>query len=125
MTKQQKLRTARLLLKGIPRYVRCYDNGGPDHLGTIDRYTAVFAKKSITEDRPLAFAYIGMSGSPFHPQGFGQHGESKGCPADAFDGKWPPAIGRKNHLGTRIAFQDLPTDCQKLVLQDYKELWSL
>lgn len=45
--------------------VTLYDNGGE----TLDRYTAIF----VTADGESW--YIGMSEHPFHPQGFGQHGE--------------------------------------------------
>ena len=75
--------------------VRIYDNGGR----TFDRYTAVY------RDQPEhggCFAARGMSANPFHPQGFGQMGA-------AMDG---------SHLGKRIRFDDLPTDCARLVYQD-------
>jgi hypothetical protein len=114
-------RQNRLMPGGVPRYVRVYDNGGE----TWDRFTAVFARKSITAEHPHYFVYGRMSSMPFHPQGFGQHGESKFSPVDAMNGQWPPAIGRKCHLGKRIRFQDLPEDCRKLVLRDYKEIWGL
>lgn len=53
-----------------------------------------------------------MSSMPFHPQGFGQHGEIE----DPRGGK---------HLGKRIKFAELPEDCQKLVVSDYKDIWSI
>jgi len=81
------------LINGHP--IRCYDDGK-----TCDRYTVVFLDQE--ESRIGTFAALGMSGSPFHPQGFGQH-----C----------AAVPGKN-LGRRIAFADLPEDCQKLVKQD-------
>jgi hypothetical protein len=120
MNKKAQARFESLLPKGIPRYVRCYDNGESG-----DRYTVVFSKKSVTQNRPHYFMYLGMSGAPFHPQGVCQHGETPHWPCDAKNGKWPPAIGRKNHLGKRIAFADLPADCQKAVLNDYKDLWNI
>jgi hypothetical protein len=54
---------------GIPRYVRCYDNGGE----TFDRFTVVFSGRyrHLTGGE---FWHVGMSEHPFHPQGFGQHG---------------------------------------------------
>lgn len=124
MTKMQQARQDRLLPNGIPRYVRCYDNGGK----TCDRYTVVFSKKSITESRPFWYAVLGMSGAPFHPQGVGLHSEyERLIDTIAKDGGycWPPAIGKKNHLGKRIRFEDLPADCRELTLRDYKELWDL
>lgn len=104
-----------LLPNGIPRYVRCYDftNG-------IDRYTAIFTKKRVDGE----FISLGMSANPFHPQGFGQHG-SHDVLIDLNKSGWPPSIGRKNHLGKRINFSDLPIDCRILVLQDYREFWAL
>lgn len=76
--------------------IRCYDNGGE----SIDRYTVVYLDHP--EAYPGTFAAVGMNASPFHPQGFGQH-------TTAIPGK---------HLGRRIAFSNLPTDCQRLVMQD-------
>jgi hypothetical protein len=76
--------------------IRCYDNGGK----TADRYTVVFLKQP--ENQSNTFACVGMSDNPFHPQGFGQHSTAM--------------LGR--HLGKRIVFNQLPPDCQKLVLRD-------
>jgi hypothetical protein len=76
-----------------------YDNGGK----TFDRYTVYYSNPKdwgITE--PKMYPCVGMSAYPFHPQGFGQH--STGM------------LGR--HNGKRIKFEELPEDCQKLVLQD-------
>lgn len=125
-----KNRTERLLPKGCPRYVRCYDNGGE----TCDRYTVCFTgnyRKQFTDPETRKhhgprewFQYVGMSGAPFHPQGFGQHGESQ-RQIDVNKSGFAPAIGRKNHLGRRIHFADLTEDCRKLVLSDYREIWKL
>lgn len=71
-----------------------YDNGG----ATADRYTVYYDDGT----------YVGMSADPFHPQGFGQHGEGSGpAPEDA-----------EQQAGKPIAFSALPPDCQKLVMQD-------
>lgn len=78
--------------------LRIYDNGGK----TIDRYTVLFMDQP--EHQHNTFSALAMDSTPFHPQGFGQH-----CTA---------MPGR--HLGRRIEFKDLPTDCQKLVLQDLR-----
>ena len=77
--------------------IRCYDNGDK----TCDRYTVVYIDQPENAVVHLFYG-VGMSASPFHPQGFGQHSTVK--------------TGR--HLGKRIAFKDLPEDCQKLVKQD-------
>jgi hypothetical protein len=78
--------------------IRIYDNGGK----TFDRYTAVYM--GWPEGCGL-YAARGMSEHPFHPQGFGQF-----CAA---------MPGR--HLGKRIAFAELPTDCQRLIQSDLDE----
>ena len=104
---------------GIPRYVRCYDNGGE----TCDRYTAVFTGKYKKGNG--WFQYIGRSDKPFRPTGFGQHGETQWKPCDVNKSGFAPAIGRKNHLGKRIRFDELPLDCKRAVISDYIQLWSL
>ena len=78
--------------------IKCYDNGGR----SMDRYTVAYMDWPM--DRGL-YSGVGMSANPFWPQGFGQHCTMK--------------LGR--HLGKRIAFKDLPEDCQKLVKQDQEE----
>ena len=113
MKQKLKERYERLVPNGTPRYVKIYDNGGE----TFDRYTCVFTKKSIVSKEQrrhygTRFLYIGMSEHPFHPQGFGQHGEIE-----------PQHIG--GHLGKRIKFENLPEDCKKAVMQDYLDLWDL
>lgn len=125
MNKRTRIET--LLPLGEPKYVRCYDNGGK----TADRYTVVYTGKYRTigskrggERVNGGFQYVGMSALPFHPQGFGQHGEH----TQQIDvNKWgfAPAMGRSNHLGKRIPFNTLPADCQKLVMRDYRTLWNL
>lgn len=92
---------------GIPKFVRCYDNGGE----TFDRFMVIFSKKKIGDE----FMYLGMSSDPTHPQGFGQHGFTKFQPADR------PAY---SHLGKKIKFEDLPEDCQKVVISNYLQLWD-
>lgn len=96
-----------LFKDGAPRYIRCYDNGGQSY----DRYTVVFTKKKHGGE----FVYLGMSEYPHHPQGFGQHGYSE----TLID---KPSY---SHLGKRIRFNDLPTDCKALVMQDYEYIWEI
>lgn len=76
--------------------VKVYDNGGK----SIDRYTAVFQKPCDGE-----YQYLGMSGSPFHPQGVGYHGHARF------------RIGARE-CGRRIKITDLPIDCQLFVNAD-------
>lgn len=101
-------RTEQLLPGGIPRYIRCYDNGGK----AADRYTVVFTGNYKGRK---GCDYLGMNAYPFHPQGIGMHGWSE----DVID---YPTYG---HLGRKIKFSDLPEDCQKLVLRDYRDIWGL
>lgn len=114
MTKKQEARLARLLPEGKPRYIRVYDSGPDD---SADRYTVVYTG-NYNQGAPRNIActqYVGMSGSPFHPQGVCMHGESFG-PIDR------PTYG---HLGKKIKFDDLPTDCKEVVMRDYKSIWEL
>lgn len=105
-----EVRKARLMPDGMPRYVRCYDNGG----SSFDRYTVVYTGRYSRGPRRSCF-YVGMSNYPFNAQGFGQHGHA------------PDMIDRPSskHLGKRITFASLPDDCRKLVISDYIALWRL
>mgnify|MGYP001610865815 CR=1 FL=1 len=100
------------------RFVRCYDNEGR----SFDRYTVVFTGRYRHKTGGV-FWHVGMSTMPFHPQGFGQHGESM-QQIDVNKSGFAPAIGRRNHLGKRIPFAALPDDCRKLVVQDILNLWT-
>jgi hypothetical protein len=79
-----------------------YDNGGK----TCDRYTVVYAP--FTVNGRQYFPYVGMSAEPFHPQGFGQHGE--------LPSRYTRQSGEKV-----LNFAELPDDCRRLVLSDLKE----
>ena len=46
-----------------------YDNGGR----TFDRYTVVYNEHFTWDKTDGLFVCLGMSGNPFHPQGFAQH----------------------------------------------------
>lgn len=99
----QSDRADRLMPGGIPRYVRCYDNGGK----TFDRYTVVYTRRNPRD----GYAYRGMSAHPTHPQGFGMFG----------------VLPQKDgpYLGKRIAFNTLPEECQKVARADYRDIWNL
>jgi hypothetical protein len=127
MTKKQTERMNRLMPNGQPKFIRVYDNDG----STFDRYTVVFtgSYNNIGKTRgtlnPKSYFYVGMSGLPFHPQGVCQHGESEYI-IDVNKGSWGAVpIGKKNHLGKRVLFDDLPDDCKKVVISDYKDIWNL
>ena len=102
-------REEQFMPNGIPKKIRCYDNGSE----TFDRYTVVYTGNY--KGRGGWCHYIGMSENPYHPQGFGQHGES------------PDVIDRPKyaHLGKKIAFEGLPPDCQSAVINDYKDIWRI
>lgn len=112
-------RTERLMPAGVPRWIRCYDNGGE----SADRYTVCFTGKAGAADGE--YCYRAMSESPCQPQGIGLWGASKNHHCDVNKWGFAPAIGRKCHLGRRIPFNDLPEDCRRLVLSDYKEIWRI
>jgi hypothetical protein len=80
-----------------------YDSG-PNH--GDDRYTVVYEPYTFWGE--TWFGYVAMSADPFHPQGFGQHGESE---------------RRLTHetCGRTISFEDLSDDCQRLVMHDLSE----
>jgi hypothetical protein len=76
-----------------------YDDG-PD--GNYDRYTVYYKGRGTVDRINGTRMCVGMSAAPFHPQGFGQHCYGK--------------IGK--HNGKRIMFDQLPKDCQRLVMRD-------
>jgi len=120
MTKKQQARIARLAPNGIPRWIRCYDNGGK----TADRYCCVFTGRYTHKTNGSHFDLC-MSADPFCPQGVGMTGESDTV-IDSVNGSWGGvAVGKKCHLGTRILFKDLPEDCKKCVWQLYASLWEI
>lgn len=124
-------RMASLMPGGVPRWIRCYDNGGdPETGGSGDRYTVVFTGAACAKACGGEHPYRAMSDAPYHPLGTGLWCSDEWRAVDCYgkDGKryvWPPAIGRKCHLGTRIRFEDLPEDCRRLVLDDYLDVWNL
>jgi len=126
MNKKQMDRMNRLMPNGKPKYIRVYDNDGR----TADRYTVVFTgnynnKGSFNPNwQGNSYLYIGMSAYPYHPQGFCCHAETEEI-IDVNKSGWAPAIGRENHLGKRITFDSLSDDCKRVVIEDYKEIWSL
>lgn len=76
--------------------IRVYDCGPPQ----LDRYFVVYMDEP--ERAKGTYSGVGMSEDPFHPLGFGQHSAAM-----------PGA-----HLGKRIAFESLPLDCRRVVMQD-------
>lgn len=131
LTPARLARAERLAPEGVPRWVRIYDNGGE----TADRYTIVYTGHAAPERSPgrTEYPYRGASSDPFCPQGFGQWGSSTIGPCDTLRDRagggqavgWPPAVGRRCHLGRRIIFDDLPPDVKRLCWQDYAVIWGV
>lgn len=90
-------------MKSVSNQVACYDNGGK----TFDQYTIVFKKREECNGVGY-YMYLGSSTHPFHPQGFGQHGESR----ERID------LPTWKHLGKRIKLEELPEDVQTFVKQN-------
>ena len=90
-----------ILVNGKRKVCRVFDTG-PD--GTFDRYTVAF-KGYRVQGYGMCYPYLASSENPFHPQGFGQHGESR----EFLTGK---------HLGKRVSFESLPEQVQEFILQN-------
>ena len=115
MSSKEIERRQRLMPNGVPKHIRCYDNGGLEQEnGSRDRYTVIFSHADRFGFKGRT-PYLCMDESPYSPGGFGMHEESKG----AID---HPSSG---HLGRRIQFSDLPHECQRVVLADYQAYWRL
>lgn len=102
MNAYQPLRSSARWLEGAPPYVlACYDSG-PNK--GADRYTVLYGAPFWTPEYGRRVPYFAASAYPFHPQGFGQHGEM-------------PAANR-SALGSKIRWCDLPEDVRKAVERD-------
>ena len=89
-----------IMVEGKRKVCRIFDNGG----ASVDRYT-IALKGYRVEGWGMVYPYLASSSHPFHPQGFGQHGESR----EFLTGK---------HLGKRVAFDTLPVDVQTFILDN-------
>ncbi len=94
---------------GEPKRVRCFmfkQEPKPffDYITVVYTYAHLFGY-------PGRVFYRSMSADPFHPLGFGQGGDMP---------KWNFKPG-----GSRITFSELPEPCQRLVMQDYEEIWGV
>lgn len=108
------LREERFLPGGVPRWIRCYDNGGR----TVDRYTIVFT------GRNGGFTLY-CSENPDHPQGVGQHEEGRVDGALIWGGRGQAQEARQIRaaLGKPIPFVNLPPRVRQAVLADYTVVW--
>ena len=73
-----------------------YDNQGK----SLDRYTVVLHEFADAENH---YTCLAMSSNPTHPQGIGLHSSCK--------------MGK--HMGKRIKFYQLPSECQIVVKSMY------
>lgn len=87
-----------IIVDGKRKVCRIFDMGSNE----IDRYTIAFKAQRI--NGILFYPYLASSVDPFHPQGFGQYGES-----NVF------LTGR--HLGKRVSFESLPDQVKQFILQ--------
>lgn len=99
-------RIARLMPNNVPRYIRCYDDGGEG-----DRYTVVFTKAgSIDTALKGGSYYLALTSDGSFYRG------TSDIPIDK------PSY---SHLGKRIKFHELPEACQKVVRSEYMKVWRL
>jgi hypothetical protein len=94
------------------RLARFYDAG--EH--KFDRYTAVYLAPDCTDQQNVKwFSYRAASEHPFSPCGLGLISQHEGVPLD-----WSciAKLGRCNHLGRRVCFNQLPLDVQSLIIRD-------
>jgi hypothetical protein len=90
------------MVEGRGRLVcRIYDIGDT----AVDRYTIAFKGYRSNDGRSMIYPYLASSEYPFHPQGFGQHGELVNIEC------------KGKHLGKRIEFEALPDAVKKFILQ--------
>ena len=75
---------------------------------SAERYTAVFTGL-LTLKKPGEYPYLSMGGDLPAPGGSAMH---RGRPP-------------YERMGREISFDDLPEDCQRLVLNIYRGMWGL
>ena len=93
---------------GEPKRIRCYiQKKNP----SIDYITVVYTYAHYAGYPIGTVLYRAMNDHPYDPQGFGQWGECQ--PGRSFRAS-----------GSKVAFTELPIDCQKVVRQDYMDLWE-
>lgn len=89
--------------------VRCYCM--PLCGEVADPYTVVFSGRYRHLTAGM-YVYLCMSSRPAHPQGVGVYGEAERY----IDNRGYGQPGGYRHLGKAISFDDLPVECQKLVM---------
>jgi hypothetical protein len=89
-----------IMVKGKRKTCRIYDAGS----AFADRYTIAFKGYRLPM-HGMVYPYLASGDAPYHPQGFGQHGESE-------------IFMTGKHLGKRISFESLPESVQHFVLSN-------
>ena len=90
-----------ILVNGKRKVCRIFDIGAK---GSIDRYTVAF-KGYWVSGFGMVYPYLASDDTPFHPQGFGQHGEN-------------PTFLTGRHLGKRVPSDVLPLQVQQFILEN-------
>lgn len=88
-----------IMVNGKRKVCRIFDTGSD---GVFDRYTIAF-KGYRVQGYGMVYPYLASSDNPFHPQGYGMHGESK----EFVTGKC---------LGKRVPFEALPDSVKRFIL---------
>ena len=96
-----------IYIQNLPRYIKVFDNGG----ATLDRYTVIFTKRKVNQSEYLALKLSDEPDGQFH--------NKHTILLNSTSQKSVPLIGRK------IAFTDLPAQCQSIVRKYYRDLWSV
>lgn len=115
---QLKKRLQALMPNGIPRWVRIYRSEDPDR--SWDEYTVVFTGAACAKAHGGWHPYIGMGNN-----GEFYYGSNEFKAIDVNDSGFAPAVGRKNHLGRRIRFEDLNEACKKACVEEYLDCWNI
>ena len=89
-----------IMVNGKRKVCRIFDSGE----NFADRYTIAFKGYRVS-GYGMVYPYLASGGTPFHPMGFGQHGESKYF----LTGK---------HLGKRVEFDSLPDQVKTFILEN-------
>ena len=109
--------------EGLDSIVAVLDNGGE----SFDRYTVIYLQQPYTRNGEAItspsgahyYDFLAMSKNPFHPQGFGQHGEIQIFSDDIKSMRNKMIVPDVlYHIGERISFSSLPKDCKIAVKND-------
>lgn len=114
MSKNKRSRKEKLMPGGIPRHIRVYDDGPESTL----RYTIVYTGKEV-HDACGVYPYIILNELDGETPDVEVNHSHKGIPLDMSGCTSVTRMGRKGFLGKRITFDDLPEQCQEIVVDHY------